>query len=82
VVKLTFTRFDETETGRNQYVRVFGSFELLFGNFPLHMPYHVPARDWEVGNTPIYESTNREVLAMNMGLKLRFATESLDADTR
>jgi hypothetical protein len=28
------------------------------------------------------QSTNREVLAMNMGLRLRFATESLDADTR
>jgi hypothetical protein len=65
VVKLTFTGFDETETGRNQCVRVFGSFELLFGNFPLHMPYHVPARDWEIGNTPIYEP---EVLAMNLGL--------------
>jgi len=33
VVK-TFTGFDETETERNQCGRVFGSFKLLFGNFP------------------------------------------------
>jgi hypothetical protein len=35
-----------------------------------------------MGRLGIRQSTNREVLAMNMGLRLRFATESLDADTR
>ena len=35
-----------------------------------------------IGRLGTRQSTNREVLAMNMGLKLRFATESLHADTR